>query len=167
MILPPKDFQDDEYLVPREIFEQNSYTIKTSSTEQVNCVGVRGTVADIDLSIADIDTTGFDAVVFFGGPGTEVYFQEDLLFNIAQEFLRDGKVVAAICWAPVILANAGLLRGKRATVWSGAKDELTRAGAFYTGEPVTADGNIITGSGPDAADGFAQKIADTLNSGNI
>lgn len=67
--------------------------------------------------------------------------------------------MSAICLAPVTLANAGLLEGKRATVYPSAKSFLKWKGATYTGNPVEVDGNIVTANGPEVAEEFAQAVA--------
>jgi protease I len=75
------------------------------------------------------------------------------------------KVIAAICIAPTLLAKAGLLKYKKATVWNGDRMQeafLKREGAIYTDEPLTIDGNIITANGPDAAEQFGKAIAEAL-----
>jgi len=78
-----------------------------------------------------------------------------------------GKVLAAICIAPGILAAAGVLNNKKVTVWSSAMDKsfiriLEKSGAKYLDKSVVSDGKIITASGPDAAQEFAQAIIDRL-----
>ena len=77
-----------------------------------------------------------------------------------QEYLKkakeEGKLITAICAAPYVLGQAGLLKGKRATCFPGFEDKLT--GAIPTGEKVTTDGNIITAKGMGAAFEFGIEI---------
>ena len=70
--------------------------------------------------------------------------------------------IAAICAAPFILGELGILKGKKATCYPGFEEKLT--GAHATGTMVEKDGNIITGKGPAAAMEFALKIAELLTS---
>jgi len=70
-----------------------------------------------DILIKDVNVKTFDAVVFVGGPGAEEYFHNPVALKIAQEAYKEGKVVGAICIAPRILAEAGILKGKKATVF--------------------------------------------------
>ena len=75
--------------------------------------------------------------------------------------------MAAICIAPEILAKAGVLKEKKATVWSSSIDQgpvefLENEGAEHVEEPVVVDGKIITGNGPEAATEFGQKIVEVL-----
>ena len=82
--------------------------------------------------------------------------------KVCTEFAAAGKVVAAICAAPSVLAAFGILQGKKATVYPGMEDKLIAAGAEYTGLPITLDGNIITGEALGAAIPFALALASRL-----
>ena len=86
--------------------------------------------------------------------------------SLAQKFFNANKVVGAICWAPVILARSGILARRKATCWDGAKDDLVKAGATYTGEKVTVDNTIITADGPESALDFGQTIVKALQGKN-
>jgi len=71
--------------------------------------------------------------------------------------------LAAICIAPVTLARAGLLKGRKTTVWSSEAGKLKAAGAVYTGKSLERDGNIITASGPTAAIEFGSQLLKVLS----
>jgi len=76
-----------------------------------------------------------------------------------------GKVTAAVCIAPMILAKAGILKGKKATVWDGDLEQsayFKKNGIDYTGSEVTVDGKIVTGNGPNAAKAFGEAVAKLL-----
>lgn len=128
-----------------------------------DAVGDRGGVYPVDIAIADADTGDYEAVVLVGGMGMTEYFEDPTVLGIVQEMDAAGKTVAAICIAPVILANAGILEGVEATVSPGRRDALAAAGAVVVDEPVVVDGNIITGWGPDASDEFAQAVDNALS----
>jgi protease I len=91
-----------------------------------------------------------------------MYLDDPIANKIIREFNESGKIVAAICFAPLILAHAGILNGKKATMWSGGKDDLEAHSAVYMGGAVEVDDNIITGSGPSAAKEFGEKIVEVL-----
>ena len=111
-----------------------------------------------DVSIDGLNTRDFDVIIFVGGSGARVYWNDPLAHRIATQAYNNNKIVAAICIAPVTLANAGLLKNKRATVWPSEAGVLRRAGAEYTKEAVVRDGNIITAAGPQAAREFGEEI---------
>ena len=73
-----------------------------------------------------------------------------------------GKVVSAICLAPVILANAGVLKGRKATVSGQEAKAIEAKGAVYTQPGVTVDGNIVTGNAPKSSKLFGETICGLL-----
>lgn len=157
MILAPEGYQDKEYGDPRRIFEEEGHEVKTASTVKV-AQGKLGGKTSVDLLLQDVQVNDFDVIVFVGGPGSFVYFEDPIALNLAKAFQKEGKWVTAICAAPGILANAGVLKGKRATVWSGEGDHLKQKGAIYTNTAVEQDGKIITANGPLAAEAFGKTI---------
>lgn len=162
IVLANKDFRDEEYNTPRQAFDENGLSVKIAAADPDDCTGIGGTVVSPDFTFDEINSNEFDAILFVGGIGVESLFANDLALDLARQFNAEGKIVAAICWAPVILANAGLLKGKKATAWTGAQKDLAAKGAVYTGEVVCVDGNIVTASGPEAAEEFALKILNLL-----
>ena len=162
MVVAPKDFRDEEFFEPKKIFDEAKAEVVVSSKGVLEATGVLGGKVKIDKDLAEVKVTDFDAVVFVGGGGAEVYFDEPLALNLAKSAFAAGKVVGAICIAPTILAKAEVLPGRRATSFPSEKDVLEAAGAVYTGEAVTVDGKIITARGPEAAAAFGQKIMEAL-----
>ena len=109
-----------------------------------------------DALAEELDYSAFDAAILPGGiPGVDNLKADATVRKVCTEFAAAGKVVAAICAAPSVLAAFGILQGKKATVYPGMEDKLTAAGAEYTGLPITLDGNIITGEALGAAIPFA------------
>jgi protease I len=94
--------------------------------------------------------------------GATEYWNDSQAIAIAKSAAGKGKLLGAICIAPVTLANAGLLEGKKATVWESEVDKLKAKGAKYTGAAVEVDGNVITANGPEAAAGFGSAIVVAL-----
>lgn len=110
-----------------------------------------------DVSKADADYASYDGIVLPGGmPGTTNLMEDDTVNRVIKEFATSGKLVAAICAAPSVLGNAGLLEGKKATCYPGVESKLT--GADFVTDPVAKDGNIITSRGLGTAIEFAAEI---------
>jgi protease I len=162
VVLPNKDFRDQEYSETVRLLHEYSIGYKVAAIAPGECFGVAGTEVATDISVDEIDPNSFSAVIFIGGPGVEPSLHDEKLQNLAKAFNAAGKIVAAICWAVSILANAGVLNGKKATAWSGSQEDLEKGGALYTGDPVTVHQNIITANGPDSADLFGEKIAQAI-----
>lgn len=162
MIIAHNGFRDEELTEPKEILEGEGAEVVVASSSLDEAHGMKGTVVKPDILLEDIDVSKFDAVIFVGGVGASEYWNDPKAHQIAREALNSGKVVAAICIAPVTLANAGILKGKRATVFPSEREKLKEAGAIYTGQDVEEDGMIITGNGPSAAEKFGRAIAEKL-----
>lgn len=110
-----------------------------------------------DVKKADADYTSYDGIVLPGGmPGTTHLMEDETVNRVIREFASEGKLVAAICAAPSVLGNAGLLAGKTATCYPGVEGKLT--GADFVTDPVAKDGNIITSRGLGTAIDFAAEI---------
>ncbi len=163
MVIAFRDFRDPEYFIPKTAFEKAGFIIKTASNKEGIAVGADGGEAEVDVSIKDIDINGFNAVVFIGGAGCLKYLDNNDSYSLIKKAAEKKLFLAAICISPVILAKAGVLKGKRATIWSGpmAKEPiaiLKANGALYQEAAVVVDGNIITANGPEAAIAFAETI---------
>jgi len=167
MIVSFKDFRDEEYFVPKEIFEAYGAEVKTASTAAGTAIGADGGEVQVDLLVNNVEPALFDAVVFIGGPGTLKYLDNEDSYRVAKQTVAADKVLAAICVSPAVLAKAGVLQGKKATVWSSSMDKsavqvLKDNRADYQELPVVADGKIITANGPSAAEEFGEKVAELL-----
>lgn len=162
MIIAPYNFRDEELLRPKEIFENSNAQVTIASKDVTTAKGMLGATVDVDKDISDINVADYDAIIFVGGTGASQYFDDSTAQSIAKDAYNQGKLVGAICIAPSILANAGILEGKRATAFSSEADNLRNKGAEYTGEAVTHDGKIITGIGPEAAADFGRTIVENL-----
>lgn len=163
MVVAPQDFQEEELKAPKAVFEDHGYSVKIASEKVQSAKGRHGEAIDVDADIHDVDAADFVAVVFVGGRGARVYFDNAKALNLARQAAEQGKTVGAICVAPTILANAGLLKGRRATSFKTEKARLVKSGADWVEEDVVVDGNIITARGSTVARAFGEAIAKALN----
>lgn len=162
MVIAQQNFRDEEYEIPKEVFQRSGYEVKTVSERKGEAIGKFGARAWIDMPFVEINVSDFGAVVFVGGPGAKQFFNEPEALNLARDFQKEGKVIAAICIAPSILANAGLLQDKKVTAFADEKENLESKGAIYTGKAVEVDDSLVTANGPEAAGAFAEKIVEIL-----
>lgn len=162
MVIAPNNFRDEELDKPREILKSRGVEVKVASTSTDKAKGILGQVVKPDLSLDDVSVADFDAVVFVGGGGAAQYFDDPVVLEITKEAYETGKIVGAICIAPTILANAGILNGRRATCFSSEVGKLENKGAIYTGKGVEEDDNIITAEGPDVAADFGEVLVEAL-----
>jgi protease I len=166
MIIAFRDFRDQEYFVPRKIFEDSKIEVKTASDKKGTAIGADGGDVNVDFLISEVSVDSFDVIVFVGGPGALEHLDNENSYKLAKETLEKGKVLGAICISPVILAKAGVLSGKKATVWTDFTKSQTRIlkenGAIFEEKDVIVDGKIVTGNGPQAAEKFAKEIINLL-----
>jgi protease I len=162
MIVANRNFRDEEYKMPREILESQGIEVKVASSSMHTCRGMLGATVTPDMLITDINVGDYDAVIFVGGSGASEYWNDPTALSIAKEYNRANKLLCAICIAPVTLANAGVLIGKRATAFSSEAGKLKAKGANYTGNDVEVDEKIITANGPTAAAKFGETIVSAL-----
>ena len=110
-----------------------------------------------DAKKDEVDFSTLDGIVLPGGmPGTTNLGADETVDKVIREFAAGGKLVAAICAAPSVLGQAGLLNGKHATSYPGFEPKLT--GAVTSEDPVVQDGNVITSRGMGTAIAFALEI---------
>ena len=167
MIIAFRDFRDEEYFIPKQALESYGIKITTVSSKKGQALGVFGGTIDIDLKLDDLKVSDFDGIIFIGGAGASEYIENEKAHQIAKETIEGNKVLGAICIAPAILARAGLLNEKKATVWSSNLDKsavkiLKEEGADYQTDSIVVDGKIITANGPMAARKFGEKIGEVL-----
>jgi protease I len=162
MVIAPDMFRDEEYARPKEVLERRGATVMTASTRAGRCEGRFGLEATADIALADAVASDHDAVVFIGGAGSRVFFDDPAAHALARAAYDEGRVVAAVCIAPSVLARAGLLAGRRTTSFSTQESDLLAHGAMWTGEPVVVDAPFVTGNGPEAAEEFGEAVGDLI-----
>jgi protease I len=162
MIIASRDFRDEELQEPKSLLEQRGVQVTIACSALGQVTGMKGMEVTPDILLDQINAEDYDAVIFVGGSGSKEYWDDPKAHSIARGTIEAGKILGAICIAPVTLANAGVLDGKRATVSSSVKDKLEAGGAVYRGADVEVDGKIITGNGPGAATKFGEAIAKAL-----
>ncbi len=167
MIIAFRDFRDEEYFIPKDIFQSENMEVVTASNQKGIAIGSEGGEAKVDITIDNVNLNEFEAVVFSGGRGCLKALDNEKLYNLVKTALSQNKIIAAICISPVILAKSGILKGRKATVWSSELDKsairiLEEEGAVYQSKPVVVDGKIITAAGPFAANKFGREIVSLL-----
>ncbi len=123
----------------------------------------RKTVILPDTTLDKVMNEDFDMIVLPGGlPGAENLDKDARIRTLLQKMHGEGKFVCAVCAAPFVLANAGVLNGKKATGYPGFLEKAGNPEVQITGEAVVRDGNIITSRGPGTAMDFALELVEAL-----
>lgn len=123
----------------------------------------RGTVIVPDATLDEALTQDWDMVVLPGGmPGAKHLNEDPRIKALLRKMAESGKFTGAICAAPMVLAEAGLLSGKRATSYPGFVDRMNLPDVTYVNEAVVQDGKVITSRGPGTAMDFALTLIEAL-----
>ena len=162
MVIASDQFRDEEYQQPRALLEKAGVKVTVASSSLDEATGMLGLKVKPDILLKEAKVEDYDGVVFVGGMGATEYWDNPTAHALARSAHQSGKLTSAICLAPMTLANAGLLKGKKATIWKDAVGDFKTKGVVYTGKPVERDGRIITGSGPEAAEEFAKALLEEL-----
>src|SRR5438105_5414610 len=117
-VVAPKEFRDEELFEPRAALEARGARIVVASTGRERAAGMLGGHVDPALAIDEARARDYDAVVVVGGMGSPAHLWTHAgLLALVREAYAQGKVVAAICLSGAVLAGAGVLEGRRATVF--------------------------------------------------
>lgn len=133
-----------------------------SLDDAAETAGSHGITVRMDGGFSAADFSGYDALILPGGmPGTTNLAADERVIKLLQDFCAAGKLTAAICAAPTVLAKAGLLKGRHAVCYPGLEGKLT--GAEPGDEPVVRDGTVITSRGVGTALPFALELVAYLD----
>jgi protease I len=163
----PEKFRDEELAEPVLTFTKAGIEFDIVSTKRGICTGMLGAKTTATLNFDEVDPKKYDALIIIGGSGAQTRLWDDeMLIQLAKYFHESSKVVAAICLAPVVLARAGILKGRQATYYNSPASfrEMKAGGALLVDKAVVKDKRIITANGPSAAKEFADVIVRTLTS---
>jgi len=164
-IICQRNFNDTEFSVAKQVLSQSGIEVKVSSITKNECLGMQGLKINPDISVRDANPNDFDCLVIIGGLGSPSLLDYPEVLDKVRIFNEQGKILAAICLGPVILAKAGVLNGIQATVFpiDWAISSLNTSGAKYSKNHVVVDNNIITADGPKSATDFGKAILEKLN----
>lgn len=159
-------FEEIEGVTIVDVLRRAGIAVTSAHLGKNPVTGSHGISVTADSWIEDIDADDYGGIILPGGmPGSENLRNSKTVLSVINMINNRGGYIGAICAAPLVLGHAGILSGKRATCFPGFEEELK--GAEITGDPVTVDGNIITGRGPGCAIPFALEIAAMVKSADV
>ena len=162
LLLAP-GFEEIETTTVVDVLRRCDVEVIIAGTELNTIEGAHGMKLVSDISIDRIKVKDFEAVICPGGnPGYVNLRKDSRVLAIIKEAFNSDKLVAAICAAPAVLADAGILKNRKCTIYPGMEMELEKGGGEPQKDLVVEDGNIITSQGPATALLFAFRIAKRL-----
>ena len=161
--IPPERFRDEELIEPVAVFQEAGVKFELVSSHSGVVMGALGKKAKVNRTFEDVLMKGIDeyyALMIVGGPGTLVHLWNNVeLQELARIFNAKEKVIAAIDNGPIVLAKAGLLKKKEATVVPGQTvREMMIGDAIIVNKSIVYKDKIITANGHEVAKEFARLI---------
>lgn len=166
-VLLADGFEEVEALTAVDLLRRARVYVDTVSiTDDYKVHGAHGINVQTEDLFEEVDFNEFDMIVLPGGmPGTTNLMNHQGVRQIVSAFAGAGKYVGAICAAPTVLADLGLLEGKKATCYPACEENM--AGAILTGGSVAVDGNLITSRGVGTAIDFALELISVLMGNDV
>jgi protease I len=120
----------------------------------------------VDKPVQDADASDYDALLMPGGVGNPDQLRGDEnMVAFVREFFEHGKPVAAICHAPWVLIDAGVVKGRTLTSWPTVGADLRNAGANWVDKEVVVDSGLVTSRKPDDIPAFNKKMVEEFGEG--
>ncbi len=165
LVIASEGYQPIEYSVPKKILDHSGLTVITASDKAGTATASDGTTTEVDISLDQVSVKDFDALFFIGGPGSMDHLDNKTSYNLLKKAAEANKPFGAICATVRILAKSGVIMGKKVTGWNSDNklaDILEQSGSHFIRKDVVVDGNIVTATGPSAAQEFGAKILSVL-----
>ncbi len=151
-------FEEIEALAVVDVLRRAKIEVVLAGLQPGAVESARKVVIVPDTTLDAVTADSFAMIILPGGqPGTDNLNADRRIHALLKEFASKDKMIGAICAAPIVLASAGLLAGKRVTCYPDYCDRLD--GVIFEDKPVVCDGKIITSQGPGTAIAFGIEIA--------
>ncbi len=170
LIIATDGFEKVELEVPRDKLREAGATVHVASPdgEAIKSWDQTdwGPKADADLTISDVKVEDYQCIVLPGGQiNPDVLRTKPEAIQLVKDFTAAGKIVAAICHGPWLLAEADVIRGREITSYPSIRTDLKNAGANVVDKEVAIDNGIITSRNPDDLEAFVSKIIEEVREG--
>lgn len=162
-VLLAPGFEEIETSTPIDVLRRLGVEVQVLSIDGMQVEGAHGLTFVADALLKDHMNDEWDALVLPGGaPGAWNLRDDDNVINLIKRCEKEGKVIGAICAAPIALARAGVITGKVITAYPAGPVSEDVKESVNTGNLVEKDGAIVTGKGPGAAMEFAYALGAAL-----
>lgn len=170
LIISTNGFEQSELETPKTQLTEAGATVHVATLDGESIKGFSdgdwGDSVSADLKVSDVSVSDYDALVLPGGQiNPDLLRVESDVIDVIKQFVSEGKVVAAICHAPWLLIEAGVVKGREMTSYHSIRTDLKNAGANVVDKSVAVSNGIITSRNPDDLDAFCDKIIEEIREG--
>jgi 4-methyl-5(b-hydroxyethyl)-thiazole monophosphate biosynthesis len=164
LVLMAPGFEEIELTAPVDILRRLEIPVVTAGVKGRSVEGAHGMVMQAEMLMVDVNAGEYSGIILPGGPASWLLRDTPGVLALVRAMSAEGKLVAAICAAPIALEAAGVLAGRRVTCYPGVEGDLKSA-AEVVAEPAVTDGQLVTGRGPGAALEFGFALGTALGKG--
>ncbi|MHA6344582.1 type 1 glutamine amidotransferase domain-containing protein [Roseivivax sp. CAU 1761] len=170
LILATNAFEQSELEGPRDQLRAKGAEVHVVSLDGQKIKGWDGDdwgrEVEVDHGLDAVKADDYTALVLPGGQiNPDLLRVEDKVLDLVRAFHNSGKTIAAICHAPWVLIEAGILKGREATSYHSIKTDVSNAGATWVDREVVADNGIVTSRNPGDIEAFVSKIVEEIEEG--
>jgi len=160
LVILAEGFEEVEATAPIDVLRRAGADVVSAALgEGIHVTGRCGLTVHADTTLAQAEGRDFDCVLLPGGPGTALLRADPRVKSLVLRQAAAGRWLAAICAAPLVLHDAGLLEGKRYTAHFSTAKELRH---IIAAEKCVLDGRILTSRGAGTALDFGLALAGQL-----
>ena len=169
-ILTENGFEEIELTSPKKVLEEAGAIVHIVSPQKEK---VKAWDHDhwsielpVDVNLSDANPEDYDALLIPGGVinPDKMRLNKDCI-AFAQHFLEQGKPIAAICHAPQLLIETGMISTRKLTSYPSIKTDLMNAGAYWEDKEVVVDNGLVTSRSPDDLEAFNKKMVEEISEG--
>ena len=168
ILIAPAGSEQVEFEEPKRAAEEAGAEVTVVSTESGSAQAMKGDTEkgdsfEVDKTFADVSAEDFDALIIPGGTvGADKLRASKEAIRFAESFFAQAKPVAAICHAPWLLVEAGVVNGRKLTSYPSLKTDIKNAGGDWMDQEVVVDGGLITSRNPDDLPAFCNKLVEVF-----
>lgn len=163
LVILADGFEDIEAFTVIDVLRRAGVFVTTAGLNTTMVESMNKVRAMADKKLSEITENDFDAIILPGGPGHRNLLNSSAVLELVKKFDKNKKLVAAICAAPAVLAKAGILEEKIATIYPGMESQIPKP----RDAKVIVAGNVVTSRSPGTALDFALKLAEILAGKNV
>jgi protease I len=170
LMIATHGFEKSELEVPRDDLRKAGATVHVASLDGEKIRGWSGPdwdgEADADLALGDVNVADYDALVLPGGQiNPDLLRVEVDVISTVRAFHADGKVIAAVCHAPWVLIEAGIVKDRNMTSYHSIRQDVINAGAHWHDREVVSDNGMVTSRNPKDLKAFLAKVIEEIEEG--